>query len=195
MIEAQTLEGISGSPVFLHEIVDLGFTELLKKPDIYPKAFGLVKLLGVYIGSWEGSPGEILAKDRGLGEGVRVPVGIGIVVMADKLEGLINNNVRLRQLRTEFAEAEKIKRAASMDSSIPFSDSEPPTKGDTPTHKEDFNRLLDAAVRKPEQDDPNIASGDLRMLYRYENSETYFQRCLLDTCTCVPRMLFLRRDQ
>jgi hypothetical protein len=31
--------------------------------------------------------------------------------------------------------------------------SEPPTKAENPRHREDFNRLLDAAVRKPKRDD------------------------------------------
>lgn len=144
LVEAQTLEGLSGSPVFVHEVLNLDFG----KPKRV-RAFGGVKLLGLYQGAWDGEPGEILAKDRNFRGAVRVPVGMGMVVPANKIIDLMKNHSDLRQQRERIVKAYKTKGAAATDSAIPVSRS----SDANPTHREDFTRLLGAAVRKPEQAD------------------------------------------
>jgi len=103
LIEAQTLEGLSGAPVFVHQVVDLVIPSLEKVPDVldvvmhYPKAIGIVKLLGLYTGSWDGEPGTILEADRNFRGGMRVPVGMGTVVPTKKI---IESFVRNGSMRT-----------------------------------------------------------------------------------------------
>jgi hypothetical protein len=56
-------------------------------------------LFGLYAGSWDGEPGEILAADRNLSGGKRVPVGMGLVVPADKIIELIRDHPELKRQR------------------------------------------------------------------------------------------------
>ncbi len=95
LVEAQTIDGLSGSPVFVHETVALeSFTRL--SDGRHPGAFGAVKLLGLYSGSWDGEPGTILEADRNLRGGTRVPIGIGLVVPAEKIVKLISEDGKLK---------------------------------------------------------------------------------------------------
>jgi hypothetical protein len=74
LVEAQTLDGLSGSPVFTKESLIL--TGMNKVHGEHPSSYGALVLLGLYVGSWDGHPGEILASDRGLrSDKIRVPVG------------------------------------------------------------------------------------------------------------------------
>jgi hypothetical protein len=148
LVEAQTLEGLSGSPVFVRRLMRLGSE---KGPNDYaPIVYGPVQLLGLYQGAWDGRPGEILAEDRNLSQGeLRVPVGMGVVVPASKiLETLEVPDLmkRRKEILTEW----RSKRAASMDSAF---DNAPPASDENPTHQEDFTRLLGAAARKREPED------------------------------------------
>lgn len=146
LIEAQTLDGLSGSPAFLHETASLtGFHEIR-----HPVAFRGAVLLGVYSGSWDGEPGTILAADRGLRGQIRVPVGVGTVVPVPKLLSLLRDHPDMKKARTIIANDRLAKSAASQDSALPAA---PPTNGGNPTHREDFMRLVDAAARKPPQED------------------------------------------
>ncbi len=83
LVEAQTLNGLSGSPVFGHAVAELPFT-----PRVH--AYSSVLLMGMYVGSWDGAPGEILERDRSFGGEIRVPVGMGIVIPADKIIELVS---------------------------------------------------------------------------------------------------------
>lgn len=121
LVEAQTLDGLSGSPVFLHEIIDLQQINLELRPQVYthPKAIGIVKLLGIYTGSWDGEPGKILAADRNFHGKTRVPIGMGTVVPIDKVGELIRNHPIMKKKNKEFTDAILAQRAASQDSAIP----------------------------------------------------------------------------
>ena len=88
LVEAQTLDGLSGSPVFLHESVEIGVPER----GVARRVFGNVRLLGVYGGSWDGEPGVVLAADRDFRGNVRVPVGVGIVTPIEKVIELIRSD-------------------------------------------------------------------------------------------------------
>jgi hypothetical protein len=96
LIEAQTLDGLSGSPVFVHRWAQLPFSgpqgENLASP-------GSPALLGVYQGSWSVTPGNILAEDKGLTGEVRVPVGMGVVVPIEELQALISGHPKLKKAR------------------------------------------------------------------------------------------------
>jgi hypothetical protein len=79
LIEAQTLEGLSGGPVFVHQVIDLIVPTLEEVPNDpntvkhNPKVIGVVKLLGLYTGAWDGEPGKILEADRNLKGGTGCP--------------------------------------------------------------------------------------------------------------------------
>jgi len=148
LVEAQTLDGLSGSPAFVHETVALeSFTRL--SDGRYPGAFGAVKLLGLYSGSWDGEPGAILAADRNLRGGMRVPIGIGIVVPAERIIELIMGDDKLKKHRKKIIDKHDAERAATTDSAIPA----PPADDANPKHREDFRALLNAAVKGPESED------------------------------------------
>jgi hypothetical protein len=156
LVEAQTLEGLSGSPVFVREVVFLPEGEFKDGAIERPVAFGSVSLLGVYSGAWDGEPGAILAEDRGLSGNLRVPVGMGLVVPVEKLETLLRDNPELKKQRRDFAEKSRSAMAASTDAVFPMVrsvDSARPATDGNPTHREDFNSLVGAAARKREQED------------------------------------------
>lgn len=149
LVEAQTLDGLSGSPAFVHEMIDLVDIKLetTERGDYHPCVFGAVKLLGLYTGSWDGEPGHILATDRTLHGSKRVPVGVGTVVPADRIAELIREHPQMKKERKDFVTAVLVQRAASQDSAI----QDPPTTDANPNHQEDFTRLVDVAARKRKQ--------------------------------------------
>jgi hypothetical protein len=83
LIEAQTLEGLSGSPVFVRR----GVKATLAQHDtrVKPLGYGAIFLMGVYLGAWDARPGEILEADRDFKQRLRVPVGIGSVAPFDHI--------------------------------------------------------------------------------------------------------------
>jgi hypothetical protein len=141
LVEAQTLEGLSGSPVFIHRWVRLPYAG----PEGEALAsIGSVNLLGVYQGAWDAEPGKVLAEDRGLSGNMRVPVGMGVVVPSEKLLELILMHPKLKKHRDEVIDREYDSDAASSDFA-----SAPPSSDENPKHREDFTRLVGAAARKP----------------------------------------------
>jgi hypothetical protein len=153
LIEAQTLDGLSGSPVFMHLMVPL--VQLAKFEGERLRGYAGTMLLGVYTGSWDGEPGVILAADRNLHGGKRVPIGMGTAVPAKRIMELIRDNPDFklsRRLRIKILDAAN---AASTDSSLaPIPQPEgatqaEPAKGEpNPNHKEAFTSLLNAASKK-----------------------------------------------
>jgi hypothetical protein len=138
LVEAQTLDGLSGSPAFVHEVIDLESIplEATEKGTHFPKAFGQARLLGLYIGSWDAEPGRILAADRNLRGGNRVPVGMGIVVPADRIVELVTEHPLMKKQREDYVRSLKgnhwgarqdgkplVSTHASQDSALP----DPPT--------------------------------------------------------------------
>jgi hypothetical protein len=90
LAEAQTLEGLSGSPVFVQGFVH--FSDVSLPGKTHPVAYGAGKLFGIWQGSWDNEPGVILAEDRDFDEKIRVPVGMGLVTPAEELIKLISNH-------------------------------------------------------------------------------------------------------
>lgn len=135
LIESQTLEGLSGSPVFVRHVWgwQVGEQHSLLLGDVY--------LLGVWSGAWDAPPGEVLALERP--EAKRVPVGMGIAVPAYKLLELLEMPEVVENRNRRIAE----EGAVNEDSALPRPEKqEPPTTDENPQGKEDFNSLLDAAV-------------------------------------------------
>lgn len=164
LVESQSLSGLSGSPVFVrpeHEI-DLsqhitfpGGTPWLRKEDspAYAFARAQIRLLGVWQGSWEAPPDEVRAVQGRIAAGVKVPVGMGIVVPSARIVELLEesevkkNRDEIHKITEMAAKPQAVARPKTSDeASVPATDA-------NPTHREDFNSLLGAAVRKPAQED------------------------------------------
>lgn len=140
LVEAQTLGGISGSPVFVQQFIWLQKSQEGDKKHP-PFAFSSSKIFGVYVGSWDARPGIILEEDRGLkNREIRVPVGVGIVTPGEALNDLIQKHPLLEAVRACISED-----AASMDSAL--------SDNHNPSHREDFTALLNAAAKKPQSKD------------------------------------------
>jgi hypothetical protein len=117
LVEAQTLEGLSGSPVFIQQFIQV--PGLMTPQGGGAAAYGDSKILGVYQGAWDARPGEILAADRNLqGQNQRVPVGMGIVVPGERIIELINDDPEFNTTR-EDVRRERLRRlAASSDTAF-----------------------------------------------------------------------------
>jgi hypothetical protein len=158
IIEAQTLDGLSGSPVFVRRGVKAELAQF--DTAIKPLRYGAVFLLGVYIASWDGAPGEILEADRNFKGGARVPVGMGSVAPFDQILELIEGE-ELSEMRRQEIERRESGSAMTTDSAgSPAVNADFSTPGvgsvqstPNPTHREDFMRLVDAAARKKPRDE------------------------------------------
>lgn len=144
LIEAQTLEGSSGSLVFVQEPVGVVLPDITTRDKFPAKAYGDVSILGVYSGSWDGVAESILSGDRVLPDGTRVPVGMGLVVPGERILELLMDHPKLKKERAAMIASLKSANAASTD----FLGSVPPANDGNPKHREDFTRLLDAAAQK-----------------------------------------------
>jgi len=127
LVEAQTLEGLSGAPVFQREMAALRqFPEHNGGPVMV--ATGL-QLLGVYSGAWEGEPSAAIVSDRNCGPDKRIPVGMGIVVPSEKILELVKDHPELRKRRAGIREEKSaLDRNAVTDSGPPASDAKPQSK-------------------------------------------------------------------
>ena len=100
LVEAQTLEGLSGAPVFQREIVavrQLG--EHNGGPAVLETG---AQLLGVYSAAWAGYPSPTVSEEKKLGPDRRVPIGMGIVVPSEKILELVMDDPDLKKSRAEF---------------------------------------------------------------------------------------------
>lgn len=161
LIESQSLPGLSGSPVFVRPtfMMDVMFTSHVDGTQ--EKGSGLVTrnnlfLLGLFQAAWHAPPSEIIFPSRG--KPVVVPVGMGVVVPADRIVEILNLP-RFQALRDEGR-----RRKAQQFATTPLSTVALPAKGATEEsappaiegderHAERFAALLGAALGKPKQGD------------------------------------------
>jgi hypothetical protein len=168
LIESHGMPGLSGSPVFVRSTVEFSYAPqnmLLDPRSIDPRELLAVApretvfLLGLWSSSWDAPPGEVLAIQAGAGN--RVPVGMGIVVSAQKIEETLMMPELQEMRKQQKAERERqlAEEAASPDSAIPMArptvgpaaiDALPATDAN-PNHLTDFTRLVDVAARKRPQ--------------------------------------------
>lgn len=85
LVEAQTLHGLSGAPVFVEQTWRLKIDD-----DQVAKVDTWTSLLGVWQAAWAAPPDDILAREMGQKTGVAVPVGMGIVVPAIRIVELLD---------------------------------------------------------------------------------------------------------
>lgn len=160
LVETQSLDGLSGAPVFARptinyplELVDpmarttyngrAKARESLGTPIHTAIGSESVYLIGLWHGAWNEPPDEILAAEIEKGERVRVSLGMGIVIPATYLIELLETP-KMQEERDEIV-YEKIHPASQdkveIESAI-----------ENPQHKEDFNSLVSAAAKKKPPD-------------------------------------------
>jgi hypothetical protein len=83
LIEAQTLEGLSGAPVFVRWT-----TRVTVGGDSFMAYADDGRLLGVWCGSWDRLAGKTIGE--GLEKDMTVPVGMGVVTPAPYLVEILN---------------------------------------------------------------------------------------------------------
>jgi hypothetical protein len=148
LIESQSVNGLSGSPVFARPTMEFPFGRNDDK-GILGSQIGLknIYLIGIWQSAWNASPDEIMMAATGMNEDKRVSYGMGVVVPIYKLIELLEIARMLERREAQKALWEANIPAAEMESAIP------PVKADNPQHKEDFNSLLTAAAKKKTQED------------------------------------------
>jgi hypothetical protein len=100
LIEAQALEGLSGSPVWITRFSNVpGIKTQFSNA---PLVFAGMSLLGVYQASWEGVPDETLAAARNVPTATRVPLGVGLVVPAHEIVKVIENHHGLGERKAAY---------------------------------------------------------------------------------------------
>ena len=149
LVSSQSLDGLSGSPVFVRPTTDINLPCLKSsEKDISGERFPLsdVFLIGIWSDAWSAPPDQILAAQTRMGGNIRVSLGVGVVVPIEKLLELLEVP-EMQKKRTDFIEKRDAKYAASPEAV------RPPLTAENPQHAEDFNSLLSAAVKKKPQDD------------------------------------------
>jgi len=184
LVEARSISGLSGSPVFLN-LMDLhSFDESISEADKEAASkvkssadefviakdhsekgltaalakmradnvldLGRFPLLGLMHGHWDVSGMEEAVIEDANGGRESVNVGIGVVIPIRKILETIYQPELVKE-RAMLQEEERNRDGAVSD--LVEEDPEHPTADNNPHHKEDFNSLLDAAVRKTPQGD------------------------------------------
>jgi len=148
LIESQSLNGLSGAPVFARPTIDCPIGRKDNEGILGSLlAIKNIFLIGIWQGAWNAPPDKILAAEIERGKMVRVSLGMGVVVPITKLIELLEMP-ELQKRRDQInAEHDAKVHAAELDSV------RVPSQMDNPQHKEDFNSLVTAATKKKKQDD------------------------------------------
>jgi hypothetical protein len=154
LVAAQSLDGMSGSPVFVRPEVDLNFSKSMVGPEIAEKAIcgphTQIQLLGLWQGSWTARPDEIMAANHG--DEITVPVGTGIVVPYQKIVEVLEME-EAKEARNLFIKSRRPTAARIDARRSPRSSADISVSDVNPNHLEDFSRLVDVASRKRPRDD------------------------------------------
>jgi hypothetical protein len=168
LVETQGMTGLSGSPVFVRPTASFStlppnvLLDLRSGPEAGDYLVSVpvqrLFLLGLWSSSWDAPPDEVFAAQAGPGN--RVPVGIGVVVPAQKIRETLDlpELVEMRRISRQSRLAQEVAAAATPDSAVPLAnpdvqDAAPSADDANPNHLEDFKRLVDVAARKRPQDD------------------------------------------
>ena len=108
LVQAHTLSGASGSPVFIKRGIK---TLPVEETGVWPKAYGAVFLLGVWQGSFEARPNDVLAAETG-SENDRVSIGLGNVVPGHQVTEILRGE-KLSVLRVKRASKKAAKEPAA----------------------------------------------------------------------------------
>ena len=164
LVEAQGLEGLSGAPVFARPSAPVSAPYFYMGPPLqgghkmeHPvvgRLHTLTRLLGLWMASWKAQPSTELAAETAIDVGTKVPLGMGIVVPANKIAETLNNPELTIARRNEYER--RVRDTAATTDSLPRPVSSPaptPAAAENPHHREDFTSLLNAAAKtKPQAD-------------------------------------------
>jgi hypothetical protein len=165
LVEIRSLGGFSGSPVFLN-------LDFLHGPN--RRVFGPAKIipsdgktrsrevmivpykfLGMMLGSHKGRHAQDFISeddtDIKLAD-AQFNGGIGVVLPAEQIIHFLREDPDLKETREAAIKAKKTEGYHAVPTSSHPSKPEPPTMDENLSHKEDFTRLLDVAVRRPQSD-------------------------------------------
>lgn len=151
LVASQSLDGLSGSPVFVRPEINLNFPGIQNASvDTTDLAgpYADVRLLGVWQGSWRARPDQVMAAQAG--DDVMVPTGVGIVVSCQKIIDLLETD-EMQKARAGFRQMLRQETAATPEST----EGSKPAVAASPAsdtkfnHHEDFNSLSSAAVQSP----------------------------------------------
>jgi hypothetical protein len=145
LVQANAISGCSGSPVFTARSVkfSMGDKSIIGLHSYAP-------MLGVWTSSWKVKGSEIVT--AGLPDvvcdasGVLAPLGMGVVTPLTKLIDILWSE-NMKGASDRLREKAKKAESASPDMLVVREDGE--KRRPNPTHREDFNRLLGAAVEPP----------------------------------------------
>ena len=146
LIEARSIAGLSGSPVFALPDPAMVLARGLSKGTLGKGA----ALLGLMHGHFDvPNLNEDVVTDQD--EPARgVHTGIGVVVPVNKIVETVRHPELVEMRKTIIARLRRERGAtADLASDAPA----PPASDENPTHREDFTRLLGEAARKPAQED------------------------------------------
>ena len=160
LVQSESVQGLSGAPVFARHVIE--FNGIPAGDGTTVDAYLMQKslaLLGVWQGAWDARPDEVRAQS--LGQGVRVPVGMGVVVPAIKIAEILEmpdatkarEELKLLQEAEQTAGLDSIPVYAPDDPALSAASPDPHASDANPNHREDFMRLVGAAARKPAQED------------------------------------------
>jgi hypothetical protein len=138
LIEARSISGLSGSPVFI--VVDVRENGIVVSQKVY--------LLGLMHGHFDvKNLAEDVVFDAGEGGGINT--GIGVVIPVEKILETIFQP-EMNEMRKEAIAHHRKQNGATPD--LDVSSEVSPTKDENPQHREDFTSLLGKAARTPPQD-------------------------------------------
>jgi hypothetical protein len=153
LIEANSIGGLSGSPVFVNltdsppktmNIANLTYTEFNQTS----VDFGKYILLGLMHGHWDlPNITDSATEDSGGRESINT--GVGVVIPIQKIIETLYHP-ELVEMRKKLDDKERHETGAKPDLD---DESSPPATGENPKHREDFMRLVGAAARKPVRED------------------------------------------
>ena len=137
LVESQSLDGLSGSPVFVRPqtVLDPTKTLHLDRGDWRPREGKSVlwprvqlRLLGVWSSSWDAAPDPIRGAQRGTPGSIKVPLGMGVVVPCYKIVELLELQ-HVRENRNQLIAASHVRMFELQHTSpIDGSPLEPPIK-------------------------------------------------------------------
>jgi hypothetical protein len=141
LVEGEPLDGASGSPVFVRRT--LGPIPVWPSNKLQCWVEGSIWLLGLMSDAFQAKPGQ----DYDVRAGGMIPRGINVVVPASKIMEVMDHPElkKRRQAARDAAEQAKLPTKLSARAKTSSSVKEE----ENPQHREDFNRLLGAAVRRP----------------------------------------------
>jgi len=141
LIEAMSIAGLSGSPVFVHLAPWRVVGKEIQKLNSF--RFWLLGLMHGHFDVQNLNEDVVTDSDgQSLGS---INAGLGVVIPAEKIVETIFQP-ELVAMRKKNADQARDKGGATSDA---IADDDLPASGENPTHREDFTRLVGAAARKP----------------------------------------------